>query len=86
MTQCDSCGLLILLWESGRSISGKHPRHLSTPAIIFMIRVDQVKYHQGKASPPVGSGCQGSFQIPEGKAGILLAEQGFVLFTESVSR
>ena len=59
--------LLILLWESGRSISGKRPRHSSTPAIISMIRVDQVKHHLGKASPPVGSGCQVSLQILEVK-------------------
>ena len=65
--------LLTLLWESGRSTSGETcqlddiPRHSSTPAIISMIRVDQVKHHQGKASPPVGSGCQVSLQILEVK-------------------
>ena len=46
----------------------------------------KVAWPQSPIGPPVGSGCQGSFQTPEGKAGILLAEQGFVLFTESVSR
>ena len=46
---------------------GETSLHSSTPAIISMIRVDQVKHHQGKASPPVGSGCQGSLQILEVK-------------------
>ena len=62
------------------------PRHSPTPAIISMIRVDQVKHHQGKASPLVGPGCQGSLQILEDKAGNLLIEQGFVPVTEQVSR
>ena len=65
---------------------GKHPRYSLTPAIISMIRVDQVKHHQGKASPLVGPGCQGSLQILEDKAGNLLIEQGFVPVTEPVSR
>ena len=69
----------VLLWDPVDSSGGlsKGP-----PAGSNRLHIDH-RSICGKASPPVGSGCQGSFQTPEGKAGILLAEQGFVLFTES---